>query len=264
MNHDTHLSDTFVHSCILFACSRWHSRITTMLWWLQARCSSTARASTHAQYSSCAEHPIQHFFLAIATSQNHKLYGGASRKRRIYDRPWPNSPTFVTIVWTVHYRLLAGINEPCTKLLIERKFFPWSVLSKDILDLEDYGNSIPIEFLLSELTFKDTTHDQNIYRAIFQGHLVFILRQANDFALQSSHANTKRRQRQSARSSMKNYISQMNQLNLSQVPTDHGEFMENCRKPSLWSIPSTNSIVVRFLDDLPLVRPSPKNEIMPP
>ena len=33
---------------------------------------------------------------------------------------------------------------------------------------------------------------------------------------------------------------------------------------ALWRFPTANSIVMRLLNNLPLVRPSPKNEIMPP
>ena len=56
-------------------------------------------------YSSCAEHPIQRLFLAIAVSQIHKLYGGDAKDAFAIDEQY--SDWYQRTFHSVEYHLLS-------------------------------------------------------------------------------------------------------------------------------------------------------------
>ena len=121
-------------------------------------------------YSSCVEHPIQCLFFAIAANLN--LKDGGDTKDAVAHSPGPKMNTYLAINVTYAEWYKQTFAKPINQLYV----LP---IKRALQGHPESGQlwEIHINKILQspELGFRTTTHDQTIYKAIFEGKQVYLL-----------------------------------------------------------------------------------------
>ena len=133
-------------------------------------------------YSSCVEQPVQRLFFALAAHKGYQVFGGDAQDAYAHSPP-PEVPTFVTIDDQYADWYETRFNKPLDRTKVLPVMHALQGHPEAGKLWEKHINSI---LHGPELNFKSTTHDKTIYRTTFKGHLVFLLRQVDDFAVACS------------------------------------------------------------------------------
>ena len=130
-------------------------------------------------FASCAEHPVFRLFIALSAAENWQIFGGDARDAFAHS-PGPSVSTFIIadeafVEWWLDTR---GDQLPLSTVLPIQRALQGHPEAPKLW--ETYINRILDD---SELGFKSTTHDKNIYHAVVRGERVLMCRQVDDFAL---------------------------------------------------------------------------------
>ena len=145
-------------------------------------CDSSKKAAPmlHAlafTYSSCVEHAIQRLFFAIAADQNLRIYG-EDIKDAYAHLPRPEIPTYVSIDNQYSDWYTYRYDKPIDR----RKVLPVLKALQGHPEARRCWEA-HINGILTELSFKLTTHNKTIYTKVHNGETVYMLRQVDNFAL---------------------------------------------------------------------------------
>jgi hypothetical protein len=132
-------------------------------------------------YSSCVEQPIQRLFFALAAQMGYNTYGGDAQDAYAHSPP-PEHPTFMQIddAYAEWYAHRFGIHLDRDHVLPVQHALQGHPESGRLW--EEHINRI---LLGPKLKFTTTTHDRTIYRTVYKGHKILLLRQVDDFAIAS-------------------------------------------------------------------------------
>lgn len=128
-------------------------------------------------YSSCIEHPIMRIFFALCAKENLPIFK-ADATNAYATAPPPEHPTFVKIddQYADWYKARYGIDLDRRKVLPVRHALQGHPESGNLFERH-------ISKIISKYGFKNTTQERNIYRGTYQGHLMLMCRQVDDFAI---------------------------------------------------------------------------------